>query len=71
MRCLIIGSGLAGISLAVHLSARQVDVEVIASDQSSASGVAAGILNPTVLKRYTAAWNNTAFMDYALSFYRQ
>ena len=71
MRCLIVGSGLAGISLAAHLSARQVDVEVIASDQPSASGVSAGILNPTVLKRYTAAWNNTAFMDYALLFYRQ
>jgi len=70
MRCLIVGSGLAAIAMAEHLRTHDVAVDLISVKKKGASIVAAGILNPTVLKRYTAAWKSSLFIDYALPFYR-
>ena len=41
----------------------------MAPDEESASHLAAGIVNPTVLKRFNAVWKAPVFIDYAFSFY--
>ena len=37
--------------------------------EESASHLAAGIINPTVLKRFNPVWRAKDFFDYALTFY--
>jgi glycine oxidase len=71
MRCLIVGNGIAGTVLMHQLKQRNCEVEMIATATPKASQHAAGILNPTVLKRYTAVWKAQEFHAFAISFYRK
>ncbi|MGA0273823.1 MAG: NAD(P)/FAD-dependent oxidoreductase [Flavobacteriaceae bacterium] len=67
---LIVGYGLAGFHLAWQLKSHNKNF-LILSDPSikGASRSAAGVCNPTVLKRYTLAWQGLAFSKYAEEHY--
>ena len=66
---LIVGFGIAGLSYAEQLRRYNKSFVVVAPDEQSASHLAAGIVNPTVLKRFNAVWRAKAFLDYAFPFY--
>lgn len=68
-KTIIVGYGLAGFALATQLSQRKQEFCIIDQPQWSASRVAAGVCNPTVLKRYSLAWNADLFYPYAQRFY--
>jgi glycine oxidase len=69
---IVVGYGLAGFNIAWQLKQHQKSF-LILSDPSyrSASENAAGIFNPTVLKRYTMAWEGLTFTHFALAYYKQ
>ena len=67
---IIVGLGLAGFNYAQQLRHNNKDFLIIDSPHNSASRNAAGICNPTVLKRYTMAWEGVKFMNYAIPKYR-
>ena len=69
---LIVGTGLAGVHYALQL--HQNNKEFILFNNNKAPGAsqkAAGILNPTVLKRYTLTWQGTSFLQFAIDKYTQ
>ena len=66
---LIVGFGIAGFNYAEQLRIQNKSFIVIASDEESASHLAAGIINPTVLKRLNPVWKAADFLEYALLFY--
>ena len=53
---IIVGFGLAGFHYAQQLKKDNKEFLIIDKPENSASRNAAGICNPTVLKRYTLAW---------------
>jgi len=69
-KTIIVGYGLAGFSLAVQFLKRKQPFYIIDQPQWNASRVAAGLANPTVLKRYTLSWNALEFFSYAQFFYK-
>tara|TARA_B110000003_G_scaffold68419_1_gene69504 strand:+ start:3309 stop:4349 length:1041 start_codon:yes stop_codon:yes gene_type:complete len=71
MKTLIVGFGIAGLSLVHQLRRNNISFHVIDSPENSSSLVAGGVLNPTVLKRYNMSWKGKDFSDYALSFYQE
>ena len=66
---IIVGFGIAGLNYAEQLRKRKKSFIVIAPVSESASHLAAGIINPTVLKRINPVWRSEAFLNYALDFY--
>lgn len=67
---LIIGQGLAGSFLAFQLLQQSKSVLVIDEGlQFSSSYIAAGVINPLVLRRYTKSWRAEEFLKYNSSFY--
>jgi flavin-dependent dehydrogenase len=56
MNTLIVGFGIAGLSIAHQLRRNKISFHVIDSSENSSSLVAGGVLNPTVLKRYNMSW---------------
>lgn len=70
MRCLVVGNGIAGCVLTHQLHKRKYTVHMIAKAAPKSSQYAAGILNPTVLKRYTAVWKAIEFHTTAIPFYQ-
>ena len=69
MECLVVGNGIAGCVLTHQLRKRNKNVHMIAKAAPKSSQYAAGILNPTVLKRYTAVWKAHEFHAAAIPFY--
>ena len=67
---IVVGLGIAGISICEQLEA-QGKRFVVFNSGSGATVKSGGILNPTVLKRFTAAWNATEFFEYAIPFYNK
>lgn len=67
---IIVGFGLAGFHYAQQLKSHNKDFLIIDTSQNSASRNAAGICNPTVLKRYTMAWKGAEFLKYAMPKYQ-
>ncbi len=67
---LIIGGGLAGTSLAIHLIRAGQDVTLIDSGENHSSRVAAGQINPIVFRRMNKSWRVDEFFPYAEDFYR-
>lgn len=67
---IIVGYGLAGFHMAWQMHQHQKTF-LLVWDQSlkGASNKAAGVCNPTVLKRYTMAWNGIPFLNYAKTCY--
>ena len=68
---LIVGLGLAGLSYAEQLRREGLSFQIIDKGFGGSSKIAAGIYNPTVLKRFSLAWNGALFHTYALPFYKE
>ncbi len=68
---LIVGTGIAGCSLAwkYHLAGKSV--VLLGDRKKGSSAVAAGVYNPTILKRFTAVWKAQELLDYMLPFYQE
>ena len=62
---LIIGFGIAGLNYAEQLRRHNRSFVVLAPREESASNLAAGIINPTVLKRFNSVWKSDEFLNYA------
>ena len=71
MRSLIVGFGIAGLSIAHQLRRNNISFDVIDSPENSSSLIAGGVMNPTILKRYNMSWQGKDFFDYALQFYKE
>ena len=68
---LIVGLGIAGLAYAEQLRKKERSFCVIDEGQKGSTLQAAGIFNPTVLKRYTLSWQGLDFHKTALPFYEQ
>ena len=68
---LIVGLGLAGLAYAEQLRRAGLSFHIIDGGGGGSSQIAAGIYNPTVLKRFSLTWNGDLFHSYALPFYEQ
>tara|TARA_B100000767_G_C19767257_1_gene538202 strand:- start:109 stop:1149 length:1041 start_codon:yes stop_codon:yes gene_type:complete len=68
---LIVGLGLAGLAYAEQLRREGLTFHIVDSGLGGSSQIAAGIYNPTVLKRFSLAWNGDVFHSYALPFYKE
>ena len=66
---IIVGLGIAGIAFAETLQAYKKSFLVIDHSETNATKIAAGTLNPTVLKRFTAVWNVDHFLPKVLPFF--
>ena len=71
LHSLIVGFGLAGMAYAEHLQRSEDSFRVIYQAGGGSSLQAAGIFNPTILKRYTMAWKGLSFYEEAVQFYDQ
>lgn len=69
---LIVGMGLAGVNYALQLHRNKREFLLFQNKKKvNASQNAAGILNPTILKRYTIAWQGTSFLQFAIDWYKK
>jgi len=66
---LIVGAGIAGLSVAKQLLERGKNVTVIDSGINKSSAVAAGMINPIVFRRMTKSWRVDEFLPIAQNFY--
>lgn len=67
---LIIGAGVAGISVAKQLIDHGHKITIIDNGKNRCSTVAAGVINPMVFRRMTKSWRADEFIPYAEFFYR-
>ncbi len=68
---LIVGAGLAGVTLALHLERVGLSVLILDDPQlPSASSIAAGLVTPITGKRFVPSWRFDEFWPVAQSFYR-
>lgn len=68
---LVVGFGIAGLSVAKQLENESKSFDIIADESQQSSRVAGGVLNPVALKRYNLAWNAEHLMLEAIAFYSQ
>ena len=68
---LIVGFGIAGLNYAEQLRRNNRKFAVLAPKEETASFLAAGIINPTVLKRFNSVWKSDKFLNYALTHYSE
>ena len=68
---LIVGFGIAGLNYAEQLRRHNRKFVVLAPKEESASCLAAGIINPTVLKRFNSVWKSDEFLNYAFRHYNE
>ena len=68
---LVVGLGLAGLAYAEQVRRAGLSFCIIDGGRGGSSQIAAGIHNPTVLKRFSLSWNGDLFHSYALPFYEQ
>jgi glycine/D-amino acid oxidase-like deaminating enzyme len=68
---LIIGGGLAGITLAHYLLKRKQQVTVIDDGKNASTRVAAGLVNPLVFRRTTLSWRAAEFLKEGWEFYKE
>ncbi|MFD1315548.1 NAD(P)/FAD-dependent oxidoreductase [Namhaeicola litoreus] len=66
---LIVGLGIAGLTVAEHLKRKNKNFLVVENESQTSSWVAGGVYNPVILKRFTPVWNAMEQLDYALPFY--
>ena len=66
---LIVGFGIAGLNYAEQLRRHNRVSIVLAPVNQSASKLSAGIINPTVLKRFNSVWKSDEFLNYAFTHY--
>ncbi|HBW86869.1 MAG TPA: hypothetical protein DEF82_09065 [Crocinitomicaceae bacterium] len=68
---LIIGAGLAGLSLAYHLKKKGHSVLLLDKGENFSSTIAAGMVNPMVFRRMNKSWRLDEFMPTAIEFYKE
>lgn len=68
-RVLIVGGGVAGISLSHHLLSDGHQVVLLDDGKNVSSVIATGMVNPMSFRRTLLSWNATQFVQYAKSFY--
>ncbi|RXG12677.1 NAD(P)/FAD-dependent oxidoreductase [Leeuwenhoekiella aestuarii] len=68
---LVVGLGLAGMAFCDKLEQHQKSFFVIDKQIEAASRVAAGLINPVILKRYTLPWQGEEQFDLAKSYFRR
>lgn len=68
---IIVGLGIAGITFCEQLQRNNKSFIVVDNGEDGSTAKSGGVFNPTVLKRFTAAWNASVFFPYAKEFYRQ
>lgn len=66
---IIVGLGIAGISLTERLLRKGKRFVVIDNSQHNSTAVAGGVVNPMVLKRLNPVWNASEFLAEAIKFY--
>jgi len=66
---IIVGMGIAGLVFSKTLRDHGKSFVVIDSPKQGATKASGGVLNPTVLKRFTPAWNTVEFVLKAATFY--
>ena len=69
MKTIIVGGGIAGISIAKELIKHKQEVVLYDSLKNTASYVAGGIINPIVFRRTTKSWRIDEMLPEALRFY--
>ncbi len=67
---IVVGLGIAGISMCEQFQKRGKSFVAIDCNRDGATAKSGGVFNPTVLKRFTAAWNASAFFPVAIDFYK-
>ena len=68
---LVVGFGLAGMAFCDKLEQHQKSFFVIDKQVEAASRVAAGLINPVILKRYTLPWQGEEQFDLAKSYFKR
>ncbi len=68
---IIVGLGIAGLTFCEQLIANSKTFVVYTGSQKPATAVSGGVLNPTVLKRFTLAWRGNEFFNYSTDFYKR
>ncbi|MDG1841710.1 MAG: FAD-dependent oxidoreductase [Crocinitomicaceae bacterium] len=71
MKNIIVGGGIAGISIAFELLKRKEEIIIIDKKTNTASEVAGGIINPIVFRRTTKSWRIDEMLPKAINFYKQ
>lgn len=66
---LIVGAGVAGITLAKHLIDAGHHITLVDSGNNRSSAIAAGLINPMVFRRMTKSWRLDEFSPFAIDFY--
>lgn len=66
----VVGNGLAGACVALHLIEKGADVTVFDNGVNHSSMVAAGLITPLVFRRMNKSWRVDEFVDYLIPFYR-
>ncbi len=68
-KILIVGGGVGGCSLAIHLIQSGMNVTLIDHGINKSSIVAAGLINPLVFRRMTKSWRADELIPYLEKFY--
>lgn len=68
---LVVGFGLAGLAYVETLRQNNTSFHVIDQSNSGSSVIAAGIYNPTILKRFNMTWKGEEFHRFSLPFYQE
>ncbi len=71
MNALIVGGGIAGISIALHLLKRGCSITVIDQGENKSTSIATGLINPIVFRRTTKSWRADDFIPYQEKFYKE
>ena len=67
---IVVGLGIAGIAICEVLLRNGHSFVVVDNGEKGATANSGGVFNPTVLKRFSAAWNTSSFYPAAIQFYR-
>src|SRR5690554_6443465 len=67
---IVVGLGIAGICMCEELRKHGKNFIAVDNGQKGATANSGGVLNPTVLKRFSAVWNISQFYPVAISFYQ-
>lgn len=67
---LIVGFGLAGLSIAKHAIDRKLSFNITSDHSQMSSRIAGGILNPIAIKRMKPVWKVEEYLPFAVNYYK-
>ena len=70
-KTLIIGAGIAGLSIAIRLEEENIPYLIIDKGENYSSKIAAGIINPVVFRRMALSWRIHELLPEAIDFYQK